>query len=137
MLACAYEIHVDVRPEKYVSTSSDGQAALKALQAAKTTSQLVQQCQKPMNDISTQHSVGLFRVPDILGHMEMKLPMRSQGRELFTSLLDWNQRWGGFMAEYKKKITILDAQPAYGNVAGSQQYSETGSKIDFGSSSHC
>jgi hypothetical protein len=78
-LACAYEIHVDIRPEKYVTTCSDSQAALKAIQAAKTTSQLVQQCQKALNDISTQHSVGLFRVPDILGHKEMKLPMSSQG----------------------------------------------------------
>jgi len=64
MLACAYEIHVYVRPEKYVSICSDSQAA-------KMTSQLVQQCQKAMNDISTQHSVGLFRLPDILGHEEM------------------------------------------------------------------
>jgi len=40
--ACAYEIHVDVRPEEYISTCSDIQAALKALQAAKTTSQLVE-----------------------------------------------------------------------------------------------
>jgi len=88
-VGCAYEIHVDVRPEKYVSTCSDNQAALKALQAART-SQLVQKCQKAFNDISTQHSAGLFRVPDVLGHKEMKLPMSSQGRELFTSLLDWN-----------------------------------------------
>jgi hypothetical protein len=98
---------VDVRPEKYVSTFSDNQTALKALQAAKTF-QLVQKCQKAFNDVSTQHSAGLFRVPDILGHKEMKLPMSSHGRELFTSLLDWNQPWGGFMAEYKKKDKILD-----------------------------
>jgi len=31
MLACAQEIHVHVRPEKYVSTCSDSQAPLKAL----------------------------------------------------------------------------------------------------------
>jgi len=31
---------------------------------------------------------------DILGHVKMKLPMRSQGRELFNNLLDWNQPWG-------------------------------------------
>jgi hypothetical protein len=33
---------------------------LKDLQAAKTMSLLVQQCQKALNDISTWHSVGLF-----------------------------------------------------------------------------
>jgi hypothetical protein len=36
--------------------------ALKALQAAKTTSHLVQQCQKALNDISTRHAVGLYWV---------------------------------------------------------------------------
>jgi hypothetical protein len=35
------------------------------------------------------------------------------------------------MAECKKKDKILDGQPAYGNVAGSNQYSETGSKTAF------
>jgi len=38
-------------------------AALKALQATKTTSPFVQQCQKALNDISTHHSVGLFWIP--------------------------------------------------------------------------
>jgi len=38
--------------------------------------------------------VGLFWSPDILGYMELKLPIGSQGRELFTSLLDWNMPWG-------------------------------------------
>ena len=37
--------------------------ALKDLQAAKTTSPLVHQCQKAVNDTSTWHSVGLFWVP--------------------------------------------------------------------------
>ena len=58
ILACAYKIQMNVRPEKYVSICSDSQAALRAPQAAKTTSPLVQQCQKALNDISTQHTVG-------------------------------------------------------------------------------
>jgi hypothetical protein len=41
------------------------QAALKALQAARTTSPLLQQWQRALNDISTRHSVKLFCV---LGH---------------------------------------------------------------------
>ena len=49
--------------EKYVTICSDSQEALKALQAFKTTSPLVQQCQKALDDISTQHAVGLFCVP--------------------------------------------------------------------------
>jgi ribonuclease HI len=64
-LACAYEIQLSGRPEKYVSICSDSQVALKALQAARTMSPLVQQCQKLLNDISTQHTVGLYWV---LGH---------------------------------------------------------------------
>jgi len=43
---------------------SDSQVALNTLQAART-SPLVQQCQKALNDISTQYTVGLYWV---LGH---------------------------------------------------------------------
>jgi ribonuclease HI len=55
------------RLEKYVSIRSDSQAALKALQAAETTSPLVRQCQKALNDISTRHTVGLYWVPGHAG----------------------------------------------------------------------
>ena len=64
---CAYEIQINARQEKYVSNPSDSQAALTALRAAKITYQLVQQCQKALNDISTRHSVGLFWVPGYSG----------------------------------------------------------------------
>jgi ribonuclease HI len=63
ILACVYEIQSNVRSEKYISICSDSRAALKALQAAKTTSPLVRQCQRALNDISTYHSVRLFWVP--------------------------------------------------------------------------
>jgi hypothetical protein len=53
---------MDLQPEEYVGIFSDSQAALKALEVAKTTFPLVQQCQKVMNDISTKHSVALFQV---------------------------------------------------------------------------
>ena len=59
---CCNEIQSNVRPEKYVSICSDSQAALKALQAAKTTSPLVQQCQKVLDGISTWHTVRLYWV---------------------------------------------------------------------------
>jgi ribonuclease HI len=54
ILACAQEIEAQDRPEKFVSICSDSQAAMKALQAAKTTSPLVRQCQQALNDISTR-----------------------------------------------------------------------------------
>jgi len=51
---------MNARPEKRVSTCSDNQAALQILEAAKITSPLIPQCQKALNDISTQCSVELF-----------------------------------------------------------------------------
>jgi ribonuclease HI len=62
MLACVYEIQLQNRLEKYTIICSDSQAALKALQAIRTVSPLVQQCQKALNDISTQYAVGLYWV---------------------------------------------------------------------------
>jgi len=44
----------------------DSQAALKSLQAVRT-SPLIQQCQKELNDISTRHVVGLYWVPGHAG----------------------------------------------------------------------
>ena len=62
ILACVCEIQFQNRPEKHVSICSDSRAALKALQAIRTTSPLVHQCQKALNDISSQHAVGLYWV---------------------------------------------------------------------------
>jgi len=66
ILACAHEIQFQGRPEEHVSICSDRQAALEALQAIRT-SPLVQQCQKALHDISTQHAVGLYWVPGHAG----------------------------------------------------------------------
>jgi len=41
ILACAHETETKDRPEKYISICSDSRVALKALQAAETTSPLV------------------------------------------------------------------------------------------------
>jgi hypothetical protein len=46
-----------------VTICSDNQVALKALQAAKTTSPFLRQCQKVQNDISTWQTVGVYWVP--------------------------------------------------------------------------
>jgi len=59
ILACDHDIEAQDRPAKYVSICSDSQAALKALQAAQTTSPLVRQCQQSLNDISARHAVRL------------------------------------------------------------------------------
>jgi ribonuclease HI len=65
ILACVHEIETQDRPEKYINICSDNQAALKALQAAKTASPLVRQCHQALNDISTRRAVRLYWV---LGH---------------------------------------------------------------------
>jgi hypothetical protein len=62
-----YEIQTHIRSEKYISICSDSRAALKALKAVRTTSPLVYQCQKALNDISARHVVGLFWVPGHAG----------------------------------------------------------------------
>jgi ribonuclease HI len=63
ILACVHKTETQDRPDKYVSICSNSQVDLKALQAAKTTSPVVGQCQKALNDISTRHAVGLYWVP--------------------------------------------------------------------------
>jgi ribonuclease HI len=50
-----------------VSICYDSLAALKALRAVRTTSRLVYQCQRALNDISARHAVGLFWVPGHVG----------------------------------------------------------------------
>jgi len=47
-----------------------------------------------------------FGCPDILLYVEMKLPMISQGRVLFTSLLDQSQPWGSRGWIYKKRSSV-------------------------------
>jgi len=63
ILACIKETETQDRPEKYVSICSDSQAALKALQAAKTTSPLLRQCQQELNDISARPCCGAILGP--------------------------------------------------------------------------
>jgi ribonuclease HI len=61
VLACLHETETQARTENYVSVCSDSQAALKALQAAKT-SHFVRQCQQALNGVSTRHALGLYWV---------------------------------------------------------------------------
>ena len=67
ILDCVEETATQDCPEKYVSICSDSQVALKALQAAKTTSPLVRQGQQALDDISAWYAVGLYWVPGHAG----------------------------------------------------------------------
>ena len=90
ILACAHEIESHDWPEKYVSICSDSQAALKALQAAKTTSPLVRQCQQALNDIYARHAVRLYSVP---GHAGVR-GNETADRLARSGLLGQNPFWG-------------------------------------------
>jgi ribonuclease HI len=50
-----------------MSICSDNLADLKALKAVRTTSPLVHQCQRALNDIFVRHAVGPFWVPGHAG----------------------------------------------------------------------
>ena len=62
VLACIYEIQIQNRLEENMSICSISPAALKALRVVRT-SPLVHQRQRALNDISTQHAMGLYWVP--------------------------------------------------------------------------
>jgi len=51
--------------------------------------------------MSSQQPVGLT---DILEYIEMKLPIGSQDRELFTGLLDLNWPWLSLGQHTRKKV---------------------------------
>jgi hypothetical protein len=59
--------------------------ALKALQAAKTTSPLVRQCQKVLNDLSTDTQWDCIGFLDMLGREEMKSLASLEETVLFRS----------------------------------------------------
>ena len=67
MRCSIHEIQSQCRLEKHVSICSDSQAALKALQAVRTTSPLVRQWREALNDISARHVVGLYWDPGRAG----------------------------------------------------------------------
>jgi ribonuclease HI len=73
IMACVYEIQNIAKSEKYISICSDSQASLETLHAVKTTSPLVRQCQRALDDVSIYDSVGLFCVPGHSGIRENEI----------------------------------------------------------------
>jgi ribonuclease HI len=86
ILACVYEIRSQNRSEKYVSTCSGSQAALKAVR----TSPLVYQCQRALNDISA-HVVRLYWVP---GHAGVRGNKIAYGIARVGDILGLSRSWG-------------------------------------------
>ena len=93
-----------VEKEKYLRIGSDSQATLKAIQAAKTTSPLVRQCQQMLNDVSARHAVGLYWVP---GHAGVKgneiadrLARRGSGQRFIGS----EPLWGVSRQNIRRKL---------------------------------
>ena len=94
ILACAYGNKSQNRPDKYVSICSDSLATLKALKVFRTTSPLVLQCQKMLNDISIRYTVGLIWV---LGHAGIR------GKEIADGIVSG-----------RSALRFLEPQPAFG-----------------------
>ena len=90
ILDCVQEIENQDQPEKYVSICYDSQGALKALQAVKRTSPLVQHCQQTLKDISARNVVGLYWVPWHAGLTGNKIAnkLARNGSALLSSSLD-------------------------------------------------
>jgi hypothetical protein len=82
VLACVYEIQLNVRSEEYISICSDSQATLKALKAAKGH----------WMRFSPTIQWDSYGSLDILVYVEMKLLMSLWGRVLFTRL-NQSQPW--------------------------------------------
>ena len=106
-----------------------------ALEAAKSTSPLVQHCQKALNDISTQHSVALSWFPGHSGLRRDEIADEIAREGTVHHFVALEPALGVSRQNIRKKDKILDGQPAYGNVTCLYQYSETGSKIYMGRSS--
>ena len=105
ILACVEEIETQDHPEKYASICSNSQAALKALQAAKTTSPLVRQCQKVLDMTSLPGM--LWGYIGSLGMLEcegMKSPTNSQGVALLSSSLYLSLSWGVSRQNIRRKL---------------------------------
>ena len=108
ILACVHEIQVQNRSEKYVSICSDSHAALKALQAVRT-SPLVLQCQRALNDISLISLPGMqwgsSGSLDMLEYEVMRSQMGSRGAAQFGGFLDPSQPRKSLGKKYKNGLS--------------------------------
>jgi len=120
---------------------------VKALQAVRTTSPLVQQCQKAFNDISIQHAMGLYWVS---GHAGVRLPINKQGAALFWGSLDlrvsrWdiqkrlshllaNQHWARWrgLGDTERQASELISGPCLGAKAKFLSFNKTQSRAVTG-----
>ena len=79
--ACAHEIQANARSEKYVSICSESQAALKALQAIKTSPHWHNSAKRHWMTFPPSTLWDSFGSLDILGYEEMELPTSLQKTE--------------------------------------------------------
>jgi len=92
--------------DREIRICSDSQAALKALQAVRTTSPLVQQRHKALNDISTRHAVGLYWVPVHAGLRGNDIADELTRDSSALSLLDLSRPWLGVSRlDIQRRIT--------------------------------
>jgi len=101
---------------EYVSICFDSQAALKTLQAIRTTSPLVQQCPKVLTISLPGMWWGCTGSLDMLEYKVMRSPISLQGAALFWGFLDPSRPWESPDRIYKGLVV---GQPALGTMARS------------------
>jgi hypothetical protein len=92
---------------------------------------LEQEYQKALNDISTHHIVGLFWVTGHSGVQGNETANKLTRNGTVQKSVGPEPASGVPRQNIRIKIKSWERQPAYGNVVGSYQNSETGSKTDF------
>jgi len=133
---------------------NDSRGALKALQAVRTMSPLVQQCQKALNDISTRHAVGLYRGPGHAGVRRNEIagelardgsaltfvgPERAlgvSGQDIRRGIISWlvNQNWVWWrgLGDTQRQTRELISGPCPGAKPRFLSFNRTQSKVVTG-----
>ena len=103
-LVCAHEIQRNARPYKYLRICCGSHAALKTLQAAKTTSTILRQGKEALHDISTHHSVGICWLPRYSGIRENEIADGSARQGNFHQFVGTEPALGVFRQNIQERI---------------------------------
>ena len=121
------------RPEKYVFPMT----VLKALQAVKTTSPFVRQCQKALNDMSTRQTVGLHWVPEHSGVRGNEIADKLARDGSVQKFVGPEPSPGVSRQNIRRKIKRWMDNQHLATYRGVSSTQETGSRINFGPQPGC
>jgi len=94
ILACIYEIQMNNRQGKYISIYSDTRRFWELFRLPKQPPHWYSGAKRHWTTFSPTILWDCSGSSGILGYIEIKLLVGSQGREMCTSLFDWNLPWG-------------------------------------------